>query len=95
MHETHFPDSTVIHSAAYDDETEELTIRLRTGRIYNYREVAEWIYDELCAAESAGRFYNLRIRDAFAYCEVIPLGRPSAPLRRIWSSKWKVLPPWI
>ena len=81
MHETHFPDSTVIHSAAYDDETEELTIRLRTGRIYTYRAVGEWVYDELCAAESAGRFYNLRIRDAFAYCEVIPLGRPSAPLR--------------
>jgi hypothetical protein len=81
MHETHFPDSTVIQSAAYDDETDELTIRLRTGRTYIYRDVAEWVYDELRAAESAGRYYNLRIRDAFPYSEVIPLRRRSAPPR--------------
>ena len=68
--------STVIHSAAYDDETEELTIRLRTGRIYTYRAVGEWVYDELCAAESAGRFYNLRIRDAFAYSRGYPARTP-------------------
>jgi hypothetical protein len=78
MHETHFPDSTVIHSAAYDDETDELTIRLRTGRTYIYREVPEWVYDELHAAESAGRYYNLRIRDAYPYSEIVPLARPPA-----------------
>jgi KTSC domain len=82
MHETHFPDSTVIHSAAYDEETDELTIRLRTGRTYIYREVPEWVYDELHAAESAGRYYNLRIRDAYPYSEIVPLRRsPMLPPR--------------
>jgi hypothetical protein len=76
MHETDFPDSTVIHSASYDEETEELAIRLRTGRTYIYRGVAEWVYDELRTADSAGRYYNLRIRDAYPYSEIVPLRRP-------------------
>ncbi len=78
MHETEFPDSTVIHSASYDEETEELTVRLRTGRTYIYREVEERVYDELCAAESVGRYYNQRIRDDYPYSEIVPLKRPPA-----------------
>ena len=80
MHETYFPESTAIHSAAYDDETRELIVRLTTGRTYIYRDVEEWEFDGLRSAESAGQYYNLRIKDHHAYTELVEpplwLGRP-------------------
>jgi hypothetical protein len=92
MHETHFPDSTAIRSAAYDDETRELTVALTTGRTYVYRDVDEWVYDELLAAESTGRYYNLRIKDRYDCYEILfrrrsvlrpqrSAARPPAPRR--------------
>ncbi len=91
MHETHFPESTALHSAAYDDETQELTIRLATGRTYVYRGVPEIEYDRLVNADSAGRYYNRHIRDEYPFSEIVryerspvPPGRPVAnpPSRR-------------
>ena len=76
MHETHFPESKALVSAAYDDETRELTIRLRTGRTYVYRDVEPWVYDGLVSADSAGRYYNLTIKDHFPYSEILAFGRP-------------------
>jgi hypothetical protein len=92
MHETYFPESTAIRSAAYEEETQELTVVLTTGRTYVYREVEDWVYDELRAAESAGRYYNQRIKDLYPYYEVLvrerfalgalrSFARPPAPRR--------------
>jgi hypothetical protein len=82
MHETYFPKSTAIRSAAYDDETRELTIGLTSGRTYVYREVQDWIYDELLAAKSVGQYYNLRIKDRFPYDEIlVHERRPVRPRR--------------
>lgn len=79
MHETYFPDSTALHSAAYDEETQELTIRLTTGRSYVYRGVEEWVYDGLLTSESAGKYYNIRIKDRYPYAEI--LGHEGLPVR--------------
>lgn len=77
MHETHFPRSKALRSAAYDEETQELTIRLKTDRTYVYRRVPDWVYEKLITADSAGRYYNLKIRDGFLYFEVLqPERRP-------------------
>jgi hypothetical protein len=87
MDETFFPNSSAICSAAYDDETQELTIRLTTGRIYVYREVQEWAYDELRAASSAGEYYNLRIKDRHPYSEIVEqCGAPDRPRRSVATS---------
>lgn len=78
MHETNFH-STVIRSASYDEETRELTVRLTTGRTYVYRNVPELEYDRLVSADSAGRHYNLYIRDEYPFSEV--LDREVSPIR--------------
>jgi KTSC domain len=84
MHETDFPESTALHSAAYDEETHELTIRLRTGRTYVYRDVPDVAYDGLVSADSAGRYYNLHIRDDYAFSEIVPYERtPDRPRRLV------------
>jgi hypothetical protein len=82
MHETYFPRSKALRSAAYDEETQELTIRLTTDRTYVYRRVPDWVYEKLITAESAGRYYNLKIRDGYQYFEVLPPERrPVRPQR--------------
>jgi KTSC domain len=82
MHETHFPESTALHSAAYDEETEELTVRLRTGRTYVYHGVPEFEYDRLVSADSAGQYYNHRIKDEYPFSEIIHYERSPAPPAR-------------
>ena len=80
MHETHFPHSTAIALAAYDEEARELTVGLTTGRTYVYRDVEDWIYDGLATAESAGQYYNIRIKDRYPYSEVLaPEGSSARP----------------
>jgi hypothetical protein len=81
MHETYFPDSKAIRSAAYDEETRELIIGLTTGRTYIYRGVQDWIYDGLLAAPSVGRYYNRRIKDRYPYDEIQHERRPVRPRR--------------
>ena len=82
MHESYFPNSTAIRSAAYDDETRELFIGLTTGRTYVYRDVQDWIYDELLAAKSVGQYYNRRIKDRYQFDEVlVHERRPVRPRR--------------
>ena len=82
MHETHFPESTALHSAAYDEETQELTVRLRTGRTYIYRGVPDVEYDALVSADSAGGYYNRRIRDDYPFSEIVQYERPLDSSRR-------------
>ena len=71
MHETHFPESTALHSAAYDEETQELTVRLRSGRIYIHRGVPHGEYDALISADSVGHYYDRHIRDDYPFSEIV------------------------
>ena len=71
MHKTSFPGSSVLRWAAYDEEAQELFTALKTGRTYVYRDVPDWVFDGLLTAESAGRYYNVRIKDHFPYAEVV------------------------
>ena len=71
MHETHFPESLTLHSAAYDEETQELTVRLRAGTTYIYRGVPQAAYDALVSADAAGRHHDLHIRDEYPFSEIV------------------------
>jgi hypothetical protein len=96
MHETHFPESTVLHSAAYDDETQELTIRLKSNRTYVYRDVEPYVYDSLVSADSAGRYYNQHIKDHYPYAEIvamIPSPIRPRPFGAVLPSRRPVEPP--
>jgi hypothetical protein len=57
--------SSVIARIAYDEDAEALSIWFKeTGR-YIYSEVPRAIYDGLCKAPSAGRFFNESIKRRF------------------------------
>jgi hypothetical protein len=83
MLESYFPDSSAIRTVAYDEEAQELTIGLSTGRTYVYRGVESWVYEGLLTAKSAGRFYNQRIKDRYPHVEVLANERSPAGTRRL------------
>ena len=70
--------SSVISRIAYDDEARALSIWFReTGR-YIYSDVPKAIYEALCKAPSAGRFYNACIKRRFP-CRPDPERRKFRP----------------
>lgn len=58
-------ESTVIAAAGYSSERKQLDIVFRTGHRYRYFLVPEDVFEALLAADSAGRFFQRKIRDRF------------------------------
>jgi len=67
-------DSSLIRRVAFDEEARTLSIWFRDSRRYIYSGVPRAIYEALCAAGSAGRYFNARIKGRYA-C------RPDPPRR--------------
>lgn len=65
--------STVIDALGY---SRVLEIRFESGRIYQYYDVPQEIYEGMLAAESKGRYFNAHIRDKYPYQEIELLDRP-------------------
>lgn len=63
--------SSAIEQVAYSDSARTLSVWFNGGRLYVYADVPRAIYDELCAAPSAGRFVNQRIKGRFR-CHSLP-----------------------
>ena len=59
--------SSVIRSFSYSAKRRELGIVFQTGRSYSYADVPEETYAAMKAAFSKGEFFNLHIRDKFAF----------------------------
>lgn len=58
-------ESSLIDALCYDAGHQELTVFLRTGAAYCYREVPESVLREFVRAESPGRFYHKQIRGQY------------------------------
>ena len=70
--------SSVIERILYDEEAHDLSIWFReTGR-YVYSDVPRAIYDGLCKAPSAGRYFNACIKRRFP-CRPYPERRRFRP----------------
>ena len=59
--------SSLVASVGYVPEYKVLEIEFQDGRSYQYFGVPERIYKGVMAAESRGRYFNERIRDAYVY----------------------------
>ncbi|MFA9200715.1 MAG: KTSC domain-containing protein [Cypionkella sp.] len=57
--------SSAIERVAYSADKRELSVWFAGGRRYIYAGVPREIYDGLCAAPSAGRFVNERVKGRF------------------------------
>ena len=60
-------ESTSLKSMAYDEEARVLEVEFVHGGVYRYYEVPIELYEALKTAESKGRFYQMKIRNNFAF----------------------------
>lgn len=59
--------STVIEHFTYDPEQLTLKITFRSGNVYVYKQVPEYIYEELQIAGSKGQYFNNFIKNIYDY----------------------------
>jgi hypothetical protein len=65
-------ESSVIGAVGH---TRVLEIQFESGRIYQYFDVPEKVYEEMLASDSKGRYFNSHIRDKYAYQEIELVGK--------------------
>lgn len=64
--------SSVIRRFVYDEMEQNLWVEFTTGRKYVYFAVPPEVADAFRGAFSKGVYFNTRIRDQFAFREVVP-----------------------
>lgn len=57
--------STNLNRVGYQGST--LYVAFKSGAVYQYEKVPYILFAALLAAESAGKFFNAKIRNAYAY----------------------------
>lgn len=60
-------ESSVIHAVGH---TRVLEIEFESGKVYQYFDVPEDIYNAMLSSESKGRYFNQHIRGKFPYQEI-------------------------
>ena len=58
--------SSNLMSVGYEPASETLEVEFKNGRIYQYYNVPQVVFDMLIMASSPGTFFNANIRDSFA-----------------------------
>jgi hypothetical protein len=64
--------SAVIDAYDYDADTETLTVRYRSGKVYNYLQVPEKVYKEMRDTVAKGIFLNKNIKRKYPFVEINP-----------------------
>lgn len=62
-----FDTSSIIDRAGYDDDAQLLCLRFLDTGCYFYFGVPRGLFDALCAANSAGQFFNEYIKGRFRF----------------------------
>ena len=55
-------ESNLVSDIYYNGLTETLYVQLHGGRIYSYKGVPFYVYNDFAMAQSAGRYYNSQIK---------------------------------
>jgi hypothetical protein len=58
-----FTDSSVIHSSAWDEDTQGLIIIFHSGAIWHYDSISYENFVEFISAPSVGAYFNSKIRN--------------------------------
>lgn len=59
-------DSSFVEAIAYDEPENELYVTLTHGS-YVYQGVPSHVFDDFLKAESKGTFFNMRVKDVYAF----------------------------
>jgi hypothetical protein len=62
--------SSVIKKTEYNPDDLELYVELTNSNMYLYGEVTQEEYNEFCAAESQGAFFNQKLRGKKPYAKI-------------------------
>lgn len=62
--------SSNLMAVDYNPQTRTLTIEFRSGRIYEYYNVAQNVFDGLLAAYSKGKYHHRYIKNRYSYCRI-------------------------
>lgn len=60
-------DSSMIHAVGYDAEKQMLEVVFNSGKVYQYFEVPQNVYDELMASDSKGSYMRSCVIDCYPY----------------------------
>jgi hypothetical protein len=60
-------DSSNVDKVAYDENSQTLAVRFRSGSLYTYHEVEKEIYHQMVGAESVGQYLNRVVKPMFNY----------------------------
>ena len=58
-------DSSMINRYIYNFAAKTLKVEFNSGALYEYKDVESELYDDLCKSESAGKFFNEKIKNNF------------------------------
>jgi len=59
--------SSNLAAIGYDPASETLEVEFLTGTVYEYRNISQFIYDELMNSPSRGSFFSREIRNSYPY----------------------------
>jgi hypothetical protein len=62
--------SSNIITIGYNADSKILEVEFRTGKVYQYEDVPEDIYQELMAASSKGQFFHDNVMNQYNFTEV-------------------------
>ena len=62
--------SSTLAEIGYDGSTQTMEVCFKNGRIYQYFDVPQAIYDELRRAESPGGYLSSKVKGEFRYARV-------------------------
>ena len=60
-------DSSFIRSISYNDSLKVLSVKLLGDKVWNYKDVPKYMYENMLKAESQGKYFNKYIKDNFNY----------------------------
>ena len=63
-------ESSTVLSIGYEPTTGTLEIEFKTGRLYQYYNVPEPIYQQFLESDSKGKFLHAYIKPAYPYSQV-------------------------
>ncbi|NJL39484.1 MAG: KTSC domain-containing protein [Leptolyngbyaceae cyanobacterium SM1_4_3] len=58
-------DSSAILEIGYDESTQQMKIKFKQGKAYDFCQVPKHIFQELLESKSKGTYYNNHIRDNY------------------------------
>ena len=64
-------DSSTIGKVVYNLQSNKLKVEFLNGSVYEYTNVDQNTFTELCNADSKGKFFNVNIKTKFQYSKLL------------------------